>query len=116
MFEAHTDPLLSQRRFLARMVRFLVIGTAVDAFITVAGATGFRLLWRLGWLDAFVDAAMVVTGNGPRHTAPGEGGKLFLAFYALIGGTVYIVVVALVLAPAVHRLFHVFHLRAPDDP
>lgn len=116
MFEARAEPLISRRRFVARMLRFLAIGATVDGLVTMTGAAGFHLLWGLGWPDAFVDAAMVVTGNGPRHPGSGVGGDLFLAFYALGGGTVYIMVVALVLAPAVHRLFHAFHMQAPEDP
>jgi len=114
-FEPRTQPLLSQLAFARRLLNFLIIGICVDAAIVLAGALGFRLTESIGWLDAIVDAAMTVTGNGPRHPILTAGGKVFVTLYALGGGTAYMVVVALVLAPALHRLIHVFHLRAPED-
>ena len=116
MFEPHTEPLLSQARFVRRMLTFLIIGAAADVLLVLVGALGFRLTEGLAWLDALVDAAMVVTGNGPRHLIHTPPGKVFLALYALAGGTTYIVVVAMVLAPALHRLLHALHMRAPEDP
>lgn len=80
------------------------------------GAVGFRATGRLGWLDAFVDATMVITGNGYRHPVNAATGRVFLILYALAGGTAYVVVSALVFAPALHRLLHIVHLRAPEDP
>jgi hypothetical protein len=97
------------------MLRFLMIGTSADLLVAFVGATGFHLTMGLAWLDAFVDAAMVMTGNGPRHQATGGAAKVFLSTYALAGGTAYVIVVALILAPALHRLLHIFHLRAPED-
>jgi hypothetical protein len=115
MFEPRLEALLSARRFAGRMVKFILVGAAVDIVVVALGATGFHFMVGLGWLDGLVDAAMVVTGNGPRHMIRDPAGKVFLSIYALVGGTAYIMVVALVLAPAVHRLLHIFHLRAPED-
>ncbi|MBS2028222.1 MAG: two pore domain potassium channel family protein [Deltaproteobacteria bacterium] len=114
-FEPHTRPLLSQRAFARRLASFLLVGALIDLAIVLAGALGFRLTGGLGWLDAIVDAAMTITGNGPRHPVATAAGKVFISLYALAGGTGYIIVVAIVLAPALHRLLHVFHVRAPED-
>jgi hypothetical protein len=115
MFESHNQPLLSGRRFIERTTRFLLAGAAIDLLMTAVGAFGFRLTVGVHWLDAFVDGALVMTGNGPRHFGPSATAKLFLYLFALFGGTVYVVVVGLILTPAAHRLFHAFHLRGPDD-
>jgi hypothetical protein len=115
MFEPQTDPLLSPSRFVRRMLKFLWIGGATDGVVVGLGAMVFRATEGLGWLDAFVDAAMVVTGNGPRNPIRTVSGRLFLTLYALAGGTTYIIVAAIVLAPALHRLLHAFHVRAPED-
>lgn len=116
MFEQHPEPLLSRSRFALRMLKFLFVGGAADALIVCFGAIGFRLTEGFAWQDAFVDAAMVVTGNGPRHPIDTCAGKLFLSLYALAGGTIYIIVVAIVLAPALHRLLHALHVGEPEDP
>jgi hypothetical protein len=115
MFEPGREALLSARRFARRTLKFILVGAAVDIVVVAVGAAGFHFMVGLGWLDSVVDAAMVATGNGPRHMIPDPAGKVFLSIYALVGGTAYIMVVALVLSPAVHRLLHIFHLRSPED-
>jgi hypothetical protein len=115
MFEAHGAPLAPQRQFIRRMVKFMLIGASIDLVIATIGATGFRVTAAVPWLDAFLDAALVMSGNGPRVIGNAAPAKLFLFFYALVGGAGYVVVVGLVLSPAVHRLLHAFHLRGPED-
>lgn len=116
IFEHHTEPLLPRRHFVRRMLKFLFIGSVIDAGVVLLGAVGFRRLEGLAWLDACLDAALVMTGNGPRAPVLTSTGKLFLSVYALAAGIIYVVVVALILAPALHRLLHTLHLRAPEDP
>jgi len=65
MFEPRTEPLLSQRRFVQRMLKFLAVGVAVDALVVLAGGIAFKLTEGLAWLDAIVDSAMVVTEMAP---------------------------------------------------
>ncbi len=67
----------------------------------------------LAWADAALEAAMVMTGNGPRHSPRTLAGEVFLSAFALVGGIAYVVVFGLILAPALHRLAHSFHLRGP---
>jgi Trk-type K+ transport system membrane component len=115
MFEPHGAPLAPRRQFVRRMVRFMLVGAAIDLVIATIGAIGFRLTAAVPWLDAFLDAALVISGNGPRQVGDGSLAKTFLFFFALLGGTGYVVVVGLILSPAVHRLLHAFHLRGPDE-
>lgn len=115
LFEGRDEPLLGRWRFVTRMLLFLAVGVVADALIVWAGAWGFHGLNALDWRAAWVDAALVVTGNGPRHPAHTPSAKDFLGLYALAGGVAHLMVVALVLTPAAHRLLHAFHLRAPDD-
>jgi len=63
----------------------------------------------LSWLDGFLNAAMLLGGMGPVATPCTPGGKLFAALYALYAGIVFLIVAGIVLAPAVHRLLHLFH-------
>lgn len=111
VFEHHSAPLLPPRLFALRLVRFLLVGAGVDGLAIAVGAVLFRTLGGLSWLDATVDAAMVMTGNGPQHPIVESAGKLAMAAYAVAGGTIYLMVAALVLTPALHRLLHVLHLR-----
>jgi hypothetical protein len=71
--------------------------------------SGYMYFERLGWLDAFLNAAMLLGGMGPVNSLRTAGGKLFAGLYALYAGLVFLVVAGILFAPLVHRLFHRFH-------
>ena len=76
--------------------------------------SGYAYFERLSWLDAFLNAAMLLGGMGPVEEPQTAGGKLFAGLYALYAGLVFLVATAVVLAPVVHRLLHKFHWEAKD--
>lgn len=73
------------------------------------GMAGYAYFEDLAWRDAFLNAAMLLGGMGPVESPRTNGGKLFAGFYALYAGLVFLVSVAVVMAPVVHRLLHKFH-------
>jgi hypothetical protein len=48
---------------------------------------------------------------GPVATIETKGGKIFAGTYALFSGIVFLVVIAIIFAPVVHRFFHKFHIE-----
>jgi len=76
---------------------------------------GYHVLERLSWLDAFLNAAMLLGGMGPMAAPVSEGGKLFAGLYALYCGLVVLIVAGIIFAPVAHRILHRFHLEAQDD-
>jgi hypothetical protein len=70
---------------------------------------GYVKLEHMSWIDAFLNAAMLLGGMGPVNPPQTEGGKLFAGVYALYAGLVFIVTAALVFTPIVHRVIHHFH-------
>jgi hypothetical protein len=115
MFERAHEPLLSKARFALRMARFLAAAAVIDCLAVAFGAVGYRSLEGLDWLDAMVNAAMVMTGNGPISELRTAGGKLFAAVDALVGEAVYVVVAGVLLTPVAHRLMHAFHAKTPQQ-
>ena len=79
------------------------------------GVLGYHFLARLTWLDALVNASMILTGMGPVDQMTTVGAKLFASFYALFSGVAFLTIVAVLLAPAVHRFLHRFHLDLAGD-
>jgi hypothetical protein len=77
----------------------------VDAF----GTAGYHVLGRLGWVDAFLNASMILGGMGPVDHMESNGAKVFASLYALFSGLVFIAVMGVVIAPWVHRMIHVMH-------
>ncbi len=80
------------------------------------GVLGYHLLAGLSWLDALVNASMILTGMGPVNPIETAAGKLFASLYALFSGVAFLTIVAVLLAPAVHRFLHRFHLELAGDP
>lgn len=76
------------------------------------GMVGYAHFEDLRWRDAFLNAAMLLGGMGPVESPSTSGGKLFAGFYALYAGLVFLVAVAILVAPVVHRLLHKFHWEA----
>lgn len=73
------------------------------------GMAGYEHFEQLPWRDAFLNTAMLLGGMGPVDPPRTDGGKLFAGLFALYAGLVFLVAVALVFTPVVHRLMHKFH-------
>ena len=79
------------------------------------GVAGYHLCAGLPWLDALLNASMILTGMGPVDPTPSVAGKLFASFYALFSGVAFLTIMAIVLGPLVHRFLHRFHLDIADE-
>ena len=110
-YEHKTEPLLPARRFAARVFGHVGIGLAVIAGSLGLGILGYHHFERLPWLDALLNASMILGGMGPVDPVRTAGGKAFASFYALFSGVIFLVVVGIMLAPAAHRLLHRLHLE-----
>lgn len=106
MVASKHPPLASVRVFISRIIRNLLIGFAVIAFSLGLGMFGYSYFEKMNWVDAFVNAAMILSGMGPVSTLQTDGGKIFAGFYALFSGIVFLVVIAVIIAPIFHRFLH----------
>jgi hypothetical protein len=68
----------------------------------------------LPWLDAVLNAAMILAGMGPVDRMQTNAGKLFATGYALASGVLFVTTVAVLFAPLVHRFLHHLHLELDD--
>lgn len=109
MYERHHTPPLTTGKFIKRMAFHACLALAVIAASLFAGMLGYHHFEKMPWLDAFLNASMILAGMGPVKTELSEPGKLFAGFYALYSGVVFIAVMGLMLAPVVHRVLHKFH-------
>lgn len=110
MFEHHSQPLLPRRAFLRRFGRFALAALLLVAVSWAIGIMGYRILEGMSWIDATLNAAMLLGGMGPVDPLHTDAGKLFASFYALFSGIVFLVAVGVLIAPILHRLLHQFHL------
>jgi hypothetical protein len=109
--EHRHEPLLPFRAFLARQLRFAGIAFGLVAGSLALGAAGYHFSEGLPWLDATLNAAMLLGGMGPVDQLHTTAGKLFATFYALYAGLVFLAASAVLLAPLFHRFLHHFHLE-----
>jgi hypothetical protein len=111
MFEHRTDPLLPGHRFAWRVVWFLGLSAGAIGFALGIGVLGYHYCGGLPWIDALVNASMILGGMGPVDPITTRTGKLFASAYALFSGLLFIGAASLVLAPFIHRIMHTIHLE-----
>jgi hypothetical protein len=111
LYEHRHHPLLSRRKFLRRAAQHVALGALIVAVAVSIGTIGYATWGHLPWLDAFLNASMILGGMGPVDRMDTSAGKLFSALYALFSGLVFVGLMGIVLAPWVHRLLHWTHLE-----
>jgi len=111
LFEHHQQPLATKKVFLQRVVKCLWVA-ALLLFVTIfTGAGVYHYVEGFSWIDAIMNAVMIMTGLGlvdNLHTIPA---KIFTCFYAIITALVFYLVLAIIFAPLIHRFLHRFHLE-----
>jgi hypothetical protein len=115
MFETKQEELIPTSAFIARLIRSFARSLIVAGASLSIGSIGYHFLGALPWVDALLNAAMILTGMGPVDRMPSTEGKLFAAFYALYSGLAFISMIAFMTAPLAHRLLHKFHLDVCAD-
>lgn len=76
------------------------------------GIFGYHWFEGMPWIDATLNASMILGGMGPVSPLNTAGGKLFASAYALFSGVIFIGIMGLILAPFIHRVLHRFHIEA----
>ncbi len=76
----------------------------------LVGVLGYRHLGGLGWIDALLNASMILGGMGPVDVLPTPSAKIFASAYALYSGVALLSTVSLLLAPVIHRILHRMHV------
>ena len=110
-FEHLRQPIIPRWKFLVRM--FIAIGlwmilTIVGLAIGIAGYAEFE---GMSFVDAYVNAAMILSGMGPMGELKTTAGKVFAGSYAIFSGLIIVIATGFILAPIFHRVLHRFHVE-----
>ena len=116
MYEHPSEPLLPRRAFLLRMLRHVGLSVLGIGGSWAVGAAGYHYLGGLLWIDAQLNAAMLLGGMGPVDHVEPAAGKLFASFYALYAGLVFLIAAGLIFVPVFHRLLHRLNLEEDGGP
>jgi hypothetical protein len=114
-YETGKHQLVPWPVFIRRAIVHIVMSLVAIGLADAAGTVGYHFLGHLSWLDAFLNASMILSAMGPVDRIDGTAAKLFAAFYALFSGIFFIVIIGIVLAPWAHRILHKIHLDY-DEP
>ena len=109
MYESRTSRPIPRPLFVRRVLLHFAAGAALILVSLVMGMAGYAYYEHMRWLDAFLNATMLLGGMGPVNAPQTDGGKLFAGLFALYAGPVFLAVAGLVIAPIAHRILHKFH-------
>jgi hypothetical protein len=110
-FERRHERLVPIRRFALRMGRAMLLWLALTVVGLAIGMIGYAASEGMSTVDAFVNAAMILSGMGPVTELKTEAGKLFAGVYAIFSGLFVVIATGFVLAPILHRVLHSFHIE-----
>ena len=114
MFENRHEEILPLGLFVRRMLVCLAMAGVLIVFALGLGILGYHIFAGLPWIDALLNAAMILTGMGPVDALRTDGAKIFASCYALFSGVIFISLMGLLLSPIAHRVLHKFHMSEED--
>ena len=75
------------------------------------GMAGYAFFEGMSFADAYVNAAMILSGMGPVQELKTTAGKFFAGSYAIFSGLIIVLAAGFILAPIFHRVLHRFHVE-----
>ena len=109
-FEQRGEPLASPAAFRRRLLLNFLVACLFIGVSLFAGMSGYHFFEGMSWVDAYVNASMILSGMGPVSELKTASGKVFAGTYALYSGLMVVLATGLIIAPIVHRVMHRFHV------
>lgn len=114
MFNPGNRPLAPFSHFVRRVVEAVSLAGLIVLAALLLGVAGYHWIANFAWIDALLNASMILGGMGPVNELTTNAGKLFASAYALFSGLIFVAVMGIVISPIVHRMLHRFHLDDQD--
>ncbi len=115
MFEHYSKPLIPRADYHRRLVGAAGLALLLIVVSLGVGMVGYHAIEGMSWIDAYLSAAMILSGMGPVGEPLSTEGKLFAGTYALYSGFVALICVGVLGAPVLHRFLHRFHIEEDAD-
>ena len=100
--------------FVGQFGANIIAALALITFSLGVGTWGYHHYAGMTFVDAFTNAAMMVTSMGPLDPLNSEGARLFGAFFALYSGFALAATTGLIIAPLIHSFVDRLHIRRGD--
>ena len=114
-FETRQQPVASRRKFIVRMAIAIGLWIALTILGLAIGIAGYAGFEGMSFVDAYVNAAMILSGMGPLGELKTTAGKVFAGSYAILSGLIIVIATGFVLAPIFHRILHRFQVETRED-
>jgi len=111
MYEHKKQKLAPMSIFYQRVIKNIMLAFLILGVCLLIGIAGYHYTAGANWLDSLHNASMILSGMGPVIEINTASGKIFSSFYALFSGIVFITNIGIILAPALHRMYHRLHLE-----
>lgn len=108
-YEHVSQPLAQLHDYLRRQLRSIAFGIVFLLVALYGGMLGYHYVVGLAWVDAYENAAMILSGMGPLVAPATAAGKIFAGSYALFSGITVLAIAGVIAAPLVHRFLHRLH-------
>jgi len=92
------------------MIALVII--IISLTIGVSGYMGFA---HMTFVNALLNASMILGGMGPVDVLPNDASKYFASAYALFSGVTFLSIVGVLFAPLLHRVMHHYHLETDAE-
>ncbi len=110
VLEHRKAKLASPEKFRKRLYKFALLGFGIFAVSLILGIAGYHYIGRLGWVDSYMNASMILGGMGPVDPLPDKWAKIFAGTYALFSGVMFLLGMGVIITPIAHRFIHKFHV------
>jgi hypothetical protein len=110
MYERRHQPLLPASQFYLRVLRAVIVTCGILFLTVLVGAIGLHVLEHMAWIDAVLNAVLIMTGLGLTVTLQSAAAKVFTSFYAILSAIIFFACIMILFSPLIHRALHHFHL------
>lgn len=100
-----------RRILIGRFARGMVLAGFLILASLFLGILGYRFIAGLDWIEAILNASMILTGMGPVAPLHTAAGKLFASFYALFSGLAFVTASGVLLTPMLQHILRRFHIQ-----
>lgn len=108
--------------FARRLARASLLASVLVSASLAVGVVGYHHFANLRWVDALLNASMILAGMGPVDPLSSDAAKIFASGYALYSGLILLATMGILIGPFFHRALQRLDVepggswRAPEAP